>query len=246
MTAEPIARRPRRRRSVGSVIIGIIAELLLTAGLFVLLFIGWQLWWTNIEAESVQQNAISQVTQEWDQAKKKSKDGKPTTPIEGETWGILYIPIFGHNYAKPIAEGIGMDVLNTVGVGRYPQTQMIGEKGNVAFAGHRQTHGQVFWDMDKLSEGDTAYIQTKDGIYSYKLRQLQYVSPEQSDVLLPVPGQPGAKPQEKLMTLTTCHPPFSMAERIISTFEQTDFSKRGEPIPAEIEDIVTKTTGGNG
>ncbi len=245
MTAETTARRPRKRRSVGSVIIGVIAELLLTVGIFILIFIGWQLWWTNIEAESVQQNAIAQVTQEWDKPQ-EDENGEPTQPIEGETWGILYIPKFGANYAKPIAEGISMDVLNTVGVGHYPQTQKIGEKGNVAFAGHRQTHGQVFWDMDKLTDGDTAYIQTKDGIYSYKLRQLQYVSPNQSDVLLPVPGQPGAEPEEKLMTLTTCHPPFSMAQRIISTFEQTDFAKRGEPIPAEIEEIVTKTTGGNG
>lgn len=244
MTAETTDRRPRKRSSVGSVIIGVIAELLLTAGIFILLFIGWQLWWTNIEAESVQQNAITQVTQEWDKPQKDN--GKPTQPIEGETWGILYIPKFGANYAKPIAEGISMDVLNTIGVGHYPQTQKIGEKGNAAFAGHRQTHGQVFWDMDKLSDGDTAYIQTKDGIYSYKLRQLQYVSPNQSDVLLPVPGQPSAEPEDKLMTLTTCHPPFTMAERIISTFEQTDFAKRGEPIPAEIEEIVTKTTGGNG
>ena len=144
MTAETTARRPRKRRSVGSVIIGVIAELLLTAGIFILLFIGWQLWWTNIEAESVQQNAITQVTQDWD--KPEEDNGEPTQPIEGETWGILYIPKFGANYAKPIAEGISMDVLNTIGVGHYPQTQKIGEKGNVAFAGHRQTHGQVFWD----------------------------------------------------------------------------------------------------
>lgn len=241
MTAETTARRPRKRRSVGSIIIGVIAELLLTVGIFILLFSAWQLWWTNIEAESVQRNAIAQVTREWENGK-----GGPTHPIEGQTWGILYIPKFGANYAKPIAEGISMDVLNTVGIGHYPQTQKVGEIGNAAFAGHRQSYGQVFWDMDKLTEGDTAYIQTKDGIYSYKMRQLQSVSPNQSDVLLPVPGQPNVQPQDKLMTLTTCHPPFSVAERLISTFEQTDFAKRGEPIPAEIEEIVTKTTGGNG
>ena len=101
MTAETTARRPRKRRSVGSVIIGVIAELLLTAGIFILLFIGWQLWWTNIEAESVQQNAITQVTQDWD--KPEEDNGEPTQPIEGETWGILYIPKFGANYAKPVS-----------------------------------------------------------------------------------------------------------------------------------------------
>ena len=37
----------------------------------------------------------------------------------------------------------------------------------------------------------------------------------QVDVIAPVPGDPGATPTERFITLTTCHPMFSARERFI-------------------------------
>lgn len=239
-------RRPRR--GALSIIVGGFGEILLTVGVLLLLFVAWQLWWTNLEAEGVQKNALDNVTQEW----KKQKPADPADakkriiPIEGETWGILYVPRYGNAYAKPIAEGTAMDVLDTVGIGHYASTQMPGEKGNVALAGHRQTHGQVFWDQDKLREGDKAYIQTKDGIFTYTFQSTSIVSPSQSDVIWPVPGRSGVEPTQKLLTFTTCDPPFSTRMRMITHLEQTDFTPAGQGAPHEIADIVEKTVpGGN-
>lgn len=231
-----------RRRGVVAGTIGVFGEVLLTLGVVLLLFVVWQLWWTNLEADATQSDAVQGVSRAWDgQSNEAGSD--PTHPIEGKVWGILYVPRFGAAYAKPIAEGTSLDVLDTIGVGHYADTQRPGQKGNVALAGHRQTHGQVFWDMDKLQDGDKAYIQTKDGIYTYTFRSRSIVAPSQGEVVLPVPDQPGAQPEQKLLTLTTCHPPFTTRMRMIVHFEQTSFSSADRPAPAAIADLVATTTG---
>lgn len=234
------ARRKRARRGPFSILVGGFAEILLTLGVVVLLFVAWQLWWTNLEAVRVQDTALTQLTQEWNQ------DTKPTIPLEGEVWGILYVPRFGPDYAKPIAEGVGLDVLDSVGIGRYPKTQTPGELGNVGLAGHRQTHGEVFWNMDKLISGDKAYIQTAQGIFTYTYRSTKIVYPSQGDVVFPVPGDASAEPAQKLLTLTTCHPPFTTNMRMIVHLEQTKFTPASKPAPAAIRDLVQKTTGVSG
>jgi len=227
------------------VIVGGFGEILLTVGVLLLLFVAWQLWWTNLAAQGEQKQALQSITREWKAA--PQQDGKsasaPTHPIEGSVWGILYVPRFGEGYAKPIAEGVSLDVLDTVGVGRYPSTQMPGQVGNVGLAGHRQTHGQVFWDMDKLQDGDKAYIQTLDGVYTYTFRERVIVEPSQGDVLFPVPGHPEQKPTRKLLTLTTCHPPFTTDKRMVVHLEQTGFAPATKPAPAAIRALVASTTG---
>ncbi|MFF2772907.1 class E sortase, partial [Streptomyces bacillaris] len=42
------ARPPRRKRSAGEVVLTVIGELLITAGVLVGLFLGWQVWWNNL------------------------------------------------------------------------------------------------------------------------------------------------------------------------------------------------------
>src|SRR5699024_1433321 len=51
---------PKRRRSLGSKILGGIGELFITLGVLGLLFIVWELWWTGIEAESDRQDSLDQ------------------------------------------------------------------------------------------------------------------------------------------------------------------------------------------
>lgn len=232
--------RRRPRRGAFSILLGGFAEILLTLGVVVLLFVAWQLWWTNLEAAAMQNSAVKQITQDWNQA------AAPTNPMKGEVWGVLYVPRFGSGYAKPIAEGVGLDVLDTIGVGRYPQTQMPGELGNVGLAGHRQTHGEVFWNMDKLVPEDKAYLQTAQGIFTYTYRSTKIVYPSQGEVVFPVPGDASAEPTQKLLTLTTCHPPFTTNMRMIVHLEQTKFTPASKPAPAAIRDVVQKTTGVGG
>ena len=56
----------RRPRTVLQWIIQITGELLITAGVILLLFVAWQLWWTNIDADRTQSQAVSTLVQEFD------------------------------------------------------------------------------------------------------------------------------------------------------------------------------------
>ena len=49
----------RHPRTVLRWIIQITGELLITVGLLLLLFVAWQLWWTNIDADRTQSQAPS-------------------------------------------------------------------------------------------------------------------------------------------------------------------------------------------
>lgn len=222
------------RRGIVSVLVSGFGEIALTLGLVLLMFVAWQLWWTNLEASQVQNKAIMEVSQAW--------QGNLGEITHEEVWGILYVPRFGDSYAKPIAEGVTPDVLDTTGIGHYPDTQVPGQMGNVGLAGHRQTHGQVFWDMDKLIPGDSAYVQTEQGIYTYRYKSTEIVYPSQSEVLYPVPGESGTKPTRNLLTLTTCHPPFTTNMRMVVQLEQSGFTPSAESPPPAIRSIVQTTT----
>ena len=127
------------------------------------------------------------------------------------------MPRFGATWERPIAQGVGVaDVLDAIGVGHYPGTAMPGQVGNFAIAAHRHAYGGGFENLHLLHVGDHVYIGTKDGWYEYTFRDIEYVKPTQVNVLQPVPMEPGVAPVDRLITMTTCNPFFSTAERMIA------------------------------
>ena len=137
-----------RPKSKGGWAVQIFGEILITVGLVLLLFVVWQLWWTNLEANATQEDAVQSLSQEFKQAAKdQSKPSKtsdhataepqpnwdPQTPEitaepgHGEAYGIAYIPRFGENYQRPLAEGTSTDVLDALGLGHYDGTAMPGD-----------------------------------------------------------------------------------------------------------------------
>jgi sortase A len=232
-SAMPSGRRgqeqtPRKRLRAPDVIrklSQILGELLITGGVVLLLFVGWQLWWTNVEADAKQTEAIQNFAQQLTGPVTPAESANPadygdpvvgTAPDNGETIGIMYIPRFGADYTRPIIEGTGADVLDTLGLGHYGSTSMPGAVGNFAVAGHRQTHGAVLDSIHTLVPGDKIYVQTKDGYYVYVFRNNQIVMPSRTDVLEPVPTLPGVTPTESFLTMTSCNPRFGAEERIIA------------------------------
>ncbi|WP_257998251.1 class E sortase [Zhihengliuella halotolerans] len=235
-------RRPRRRYSRGGAVVGVIGELLITAGVIVLLFVAWELWWTNLEADRNQNDAATNLIESFERPEAIAAPGDPVDPEDQAaddaeqfgpppaatledpgTFALMYVPRFGEDWVRPVSSGVGLDVLNNLGIGHYPETQMPGEAGNFAVAAHRQTHGQVFYDIDKLRDGDRVYVQTREGFYQYRYTGTEIVSPSQVDVLAPVPRQPGAEPTSSVLTLTSCHPLFTTRERIIAYAELESF-----------------------
>jgi sortase A len=238
--AEPVVREERPapsgapddalRPRIG--VVGVLGELLVTAGVLILLFLGWQLWWNDAIMASQQSEAASALSSEW-AAPAPSPDGAgaPPAPEEygepvvdttayanGEAFAVMYVPRFGEGSQRGIAEGIGLDVLNSyqLGVGHYPQTQMPGEVGNFAIASHRSAYGGGMHEIEQLRLGDGIFIQTRDGWYTYRFRDFEYVAPDTVGVLAPVPHHPDLAPADRIITLTSCNPLYSTAERIIA------------------------------
>ncbi len=234
-------REQRPKQGFFRTLVQVIGELLVTGGIILLLFVVWELWWTNIEANSVQEAAVSQFTQDFQgplepPAADTGVDfGLPRVMAVPENpntvFGVTYIPRFGAKYSRPLVEGVGPAQLDTLGLGRYDSSTMPGGVGNFAVAGHRQTHGAVLDAIHTLVPGDKIYIQTKDGYYTYVFRNNQIVMPDRADVLLPVPTQPDAKSTERFLTMTSCNPRFGAEERIIaySVLESWQPASAGPP-----------------
>lgn len=161
--------------------------------------------------------------------------------VEGKAFATLYVPRFGANYQRPIAEGVDVDsVLNssTLGVGRYTETQNLGELGNFAIAGHRNSYGAAFGEIGELRMGDRVYVETREGWFVYRFRNLEYVWPEAINVLNEIPRFTGVEPQERILTMTSCHPRFSVAERVIAYSVFDSWYPRAEGPPSEISHWV--------
>ncbi|GAA3706265.1 class E sortase [Zhihengliuella alba] len=251
----------RRSPSAGARVAGVLGELLITVGAVLMLYVVWELWWTNVQAAEEQGQATSRLLEDFgpavplpepgevllspeeQAAADRAEFGAPPAAAGGDgTFGLLYIPRFDADYVRPVSHGVGLDVLNTVGIGHYPQTQLPGEAGNFALAGHRQTHGQVFYEIDRLTDGDRLYVQTREGFYQYEYSDTEIVSPGATDVLLPVPHRPEAEPQQSILTLTSCHPIFSTAQRIIAYAELESFRPAEAGPQDQIRDAYRTTT----
>ena len=235
-------------------VVGVLGELLLTAGVLILLFLGWQLWWNDAIMAGQQSSAASELSSEWQQ---QASETQGTTPppdpasygdpvvdtselADGEAFAVMYVPRFGEDSQRNIAEGYGLDVLNSfdLGVGHYPQTQRPGEVGNFAIAAHRSAYGGGMHEIEQLQLGDAIYIQTRDGWYTYRFRDFEYVTPEAVGVLAPVPHHPELQPTDRLITLTTCNPLYSTAERIIANGVLESWQPSAAGPPAEIAAAV--------
>ncbi|WP_394553749.1 class E sortase [Agromyces sp. MMS24-JH15] len=250
-SARAAAQRPRQRVSV----VGVFGELLLTAGVLILLFLGWQLWWNDAIMAGQQSGAASELSEQWSAQDRATHPPDattepvpdmgepivdPTTYGNAESFAVMYVPRFGEGSQRTIAEGIGLDVLNSYqqGVGHYPGTAMPGAVGNFAIASHRSAYGGGMHEIEQFQLGDAIYIQTKDGWYTYRFRDFEYVTPDTVDVLAPVPHLPGVAPTDRIVTLTSCNPLYSTAERIVAYGVLESWQPGAGNPPAEIADAV--------
>jgi sortase A len=201
-----------RSARVVRVISRTLGEVLVTAGVVVLLFVGYQLVWTNVQADRAAQAHTEELLRRWNNAPGRAEFDLPLA--HGEPFAILHIPRLGDRYRVPIVEGVSLANL-AEGVGHYPGTALPGEVGNFAVAGHRATNGEPFAALDQLREGDAVVVETSTSWYTYSVYDEQIVQPTRVDVLLPVPGKPTKKPTDAMLTLTTCNPRWASYERLI-------------------------------
>jgi sortase A len=161
-------------------------------------------------------------------------------PANTQVFGNMYVPRFGPTYAVPMAGGTTTEgTLDNIGIGHYNNTQMPGQVGNFAVAGHRTTHGAPFNQIANLQVGDKIYLETKDGFYTYTFRNLEYVPATQVSVLSQSPDQVGVTTKDRVMTMTSCNPMYTARERIVafSVFDSWQPRSAGAPsaIAAEVK-----------
>lgn len=225
---------------------------MLTLGVLVALFVVWQLWWTDLVAGQQQEAAVEQF---WasigppvtplTQPDPLVAPGNPTpsdrppptmtSPGQTQVFGIVYVPRWGQDYAVPLAEGVDVaTVLNNGNIGHYPDTAMPGQVGNFATAAHRQSFGAPYRQVEELRPGDPIVVETADGWFVYRVTEDYVVTPDRVDVVAPVPGQPGTEPTRRLITLTTCHPLYSAAQRWITHGELAEWYPRSGGAPTQL------------
>jgi sortase A len=245
---EPRASARAKRPSV----IGILGELLMTAGVVVLLYVGWQLWLGDI-IYGAQANAESrEIAEDWQQefAQTTPSPAEPQATPEPEAtvepavipepqgtedFAVMHIPRFGPDYMFTVAGGVTRsETLDRQRIGHYPGSNMPGEVGNFALAAHRTTYGAPFNRIAELRVGDAIVVETEGGWYTYRFRTLEYVTPSEVEVLLPVPQQPGVPADERYITLTSCSPMYSMTERIVAYGVFEEYTPRGSAPPTSL------------
>jgi sortase A len=141
----------------------------------------------------------------------ESVDFHPEEAVEeGEPLGMIRIPSIDLDWV--LFGGVLPSTLNQ-GPGHMPWTPLPGQPGNAVISGHRTTYGAPFFDLDLLEPGDIIEVETAIGVHHYTVRETIIVSPTDVWVTDPKPGA--------WLTLTTCNPKFSAAERLIVQAELT-------------------------
>jgi sortase A len=223
---------PRSRPSLGVVLLRFIGWVLIVAGVVVLLYLVYSLFFTNLGTNAAQADLLerweldvgegdgtgeeeSPVVGEQDAGDEVSEEETEVTA--GGAVAVLQFRRPGSDeppvHADPLFVVGGVTLADlTRGPGHYPGTAMPGEDGNFAVAGHRTTYGAPFYHLDQLTEGDEIIVTDRNRrSYTYRFVEQRIVNPGDSSVLGSDPlgnGRP-------LLTLTTCHPRFSARQRMI-------------------------------
>lgn len=153
-------------------------------------------------------------------------EARPSAVDPGEAVARLWFERDGepllHDEPIMVVEGVTDEVLER-GPGRYPDGAAPGAAGNLGIAGHRTTWGAPFRQIDHLRGGDTIHVEDHAGdVHVYVFRKRQIVEP--TDVWVVTDDDPiglGAP----TLTLTTCHPLRSNAERMIVFAELIDHAE---------------------
>ena len=195
-------------------------DLMVIVGSLFVLFVIWQLWWTTFKVEDGMKEQVLSFQSDHPAAPGYIEIQKTTpppimdTPEIGQLMGVLHVPKW-NQMAIPVQQGTESWILDTGNAGHYVETQLPGEIGNSAFAGHRRTYGNNFRQVHIMEVDDPIVFETDQAWLVYKVIGHEIVSPTQGEVLLPVPNEPDIEPTKRILTMTTCDPEFGNTERFI-------------------------------
>ncbi|MFG2329895.1 class E sortase [Streptomyces sp. NPDC048604] len=211
-----------------------LSELCITAGALIVLFVGYVMFWTGVQAEAAMDGEIRLLQDEWVAREQPPAEApaqqpgqpstqpstKPSAPPpppyrDGKGIAVMYIPRFGPEWDWPVLEGTRTGTLKK-GLGHYAGTARLGATGNFAVAGHRRTYGDPFKDVPKLRRGDAVVLTDGTTWYTYRITGRPYRTvPTDTGVIDPVPRASGFDGPGRYLTLTTCEPEWGSSHRLI-------------------------------
>ncbi len=230
-------------------VVGHLGRTLITVGLMMFGFVGYQLWGTGIQEARSQDKLAKDFGRAIEAAGNTSTTvttsptptgsdpivpttapappGPPDQPFphtiaEGEGIASLKIPRI--DLSKYVVAGVGVSDLRK-GVGHFPNTPFPGQLGNSAIAGHRTTYGQPFYSLDKLKPGDEIVVSTiLGGTYVYVVTGSEVVGQDDYHVIS------DSDPKKATLTLITCTPIGTASRRLVihSELDQTRSSPVGK------------------
>jgi sortase A len=164
--------------------------LVMVAGIVLLATFGYGMWKGQAEQQHLNQQWRWEIGAR-DPAPKAAIDPSLKRPVDGIDFAIR-IPKL--DYFAAIREGVDSGVLYS-GPGHYPATRWPGDPGTVGVAAHN-----VYWiDFPKLGKGDEIDLETRYGLYRYRVTDTEIVNPDDRTAL--VTDEDGYH-----LTLTTCWP----------------------------------------
>lgn len=196
-------------RTIGKIFIGI--------GVLILLFLGYQLWGTGVVADQHQETLREDLVESWDRESATAEPTDAGRDLDPEAVAIIRIPKIDVDWA--VVEGVSVEALRK-GPGHYPDTPFPGEPGNVVISGHRATYGAPFALLDRVGVGDRIEVETDKGLYIYDVRETKIVRPTDIAVI--------AKTDDFRLTLITCNPRYSTAQRLIVVADLVESIGRAE------------------
>ncbi|MEH1164805.1 class E sortase [Micromonospora sp. CPCC 205539] len=215
--------------------IRVTGEVLITFGLVVLLFAGYEVWGKSAIVDAHQDDLSGQLAEVWGPTgdptvvPSAAPSAKPSPPVHGKPIAGLYIPKLDKNWV--VVEGVTQADIRYA-PGHYPTSALPGQVGNFSVAGHRNR--ATFWRLDELDDGDPIVVESKDDWYVYRVSQTRIVKPTQVEVVAAVPGEPNEKPTKRMLTLTTCNPKFDNYQRLIIHAELDRTQPKSAGRPAEL------------
>jgi sortase A len=200
--------------------------MLIAAGMLVLLYFVYLMWFTNLVTERAQGELLEAWEVEYgpvdDTAPAAVSESRPSPDdplrtVVGDAVAVMWFERPGSDerpvHAEPlfVVEGVDPETLKR-GPGHYPDTALPGQPGNVAIAGHRTTYGAPFYHLDQLRPGDEVHVRDRNTrTWVYEVTETRVVLPSETWVVGPDPLD-SATPT---LTLTTCEPRFSAEKRLV-------------------------------
>ena len=225
---------------------------LVVSGAVVLLYVVYLLWFTGFETQRAQRDLEQSWTLTVPDAVVET-DGEEVDepePVDedeelelGAAFAAMWFERDGERIVNDdvlyVVNGSTLELLKS-GPGHYPLSDRPGGEGNLAIAGHRTTYGAPFWSVNELTEGDTIHVMDRQGReWTYAYREQRIVAP--TDVW--VVGQDPLGDGAPTITLTTCHPRGSAAQRLIVFGELLDEPIESTATGGTPEEIVTELEG---